>query len=105
MPYMRGPAYFDSDLALFKNFKITENQKIQFRLQATNFLNHPLKQFGLASSITALNFDTANTIWTTRPDIDYDHVAFAHQHQHHDHRHSARARGSRSLLISAKYYF
>ena len=49
-PYMRGPAYFDSDLALFKNFNITERQKIQFRLSATNWLNHPLPQFGLAGN-------------------------------------------------------
>ena len=47
-PYMRGPAYFDSDLALFKNFQITERQKLQFRISAINFLNHPLGQFGLA---------------------------------------------------------
>jgi len=49
-PYMRGPAYFDSDLALFKNFQITERQKVQFRLSATNWLNHPLGQFGLAGN-------------------------------------------------------
>jgi len=49
-PYMRGPAYFDSDLALFKNFQITERQKLQFRISAVNFLNHPLPQFGLAGN-------------------------------------------------------
>jgi hypothetical protein len=49
-PYMRGPAYFDSDLALYKNFQITERQKIQFRMSATNWLNHPLAQFGLAGT-------------------------------------------------------
>ncbi len=41
-PYMSGPAYFDSDLALFKNFQITERQKLQFRISAVNCLNHPL---------------------------------------------------------------
>jgi hypothetical protein len=56
-PYMRGPAYFDSDLALFKNFQITERQKLQFRISAVNFLNHPLRQFGLAGiSDQELNF-------------------------------------------------
>jgi hypothetical protein len=49
-PYSRGPAYFDSDLALFKNFQITERQKLQFRISAVNFLNHPLAQFGLAGT-------------------------------------------------------
>jgi len=57
MPYMRGPAYFDSDLALYKNFNITERQKLQFRISATNWLNHPLAQFGLAgASDETLNF-------------------------------------------------
>jgi hypothetical protein len=50
MPYMRNPAYFDSDLALYKNFNITERQKLQFRISATNWLNHPLPQFGLAGN-------------------------------------------------------
>jgi hypothetical protein len=49
-PYLRGPAYFDSDLGLFKNFQISERQKVQFRVSAVNWLNHPLSQFGLAGS-------------------------------------------------------
>ena len=56
-PYIRNPAYFDSDLAVFKNFQITERQKVQFRLSATNWLNHPLNQFGLAGTADeSLNF-------------------------------------------------
>jgi len=56
-PYMRTPAYFDSDLALYKNFNITERQKLQFRIQAVNWLNHPLPQFNLAGvSDNQLNF-------------------------------------------------
>ncbi len=46
--YLHGPAYFDSDLGLYKNFNISERQKLQFRISATNWLNHPLYQFGLA---------------------------------------------------------
>ncbi len=62
-PYMRGPAYFDSDLALFKNFQITERQKLQFRISAVNFLNHPLRQFGLAgTSDESLNFTNNYTV-------------------------------------------
>jgi hypothetical protein len=62
-PYMRGPNYFDSDLALFKNFQITERQKLQFRISAVNFLNHPLRQFGLANtSDESLNFQDVYTV-------------------------------------------
>jgi hypothetical protein len=61
--YIRNPAYFDSDLALFKNFQITERQKLQFRVSATNWLNHPLSQFGLAgTSDEALSFTRNYTV-------------------------------------------
>jgi hypothetical protein len=57
MPYMRSPAYFNSDLAVFKNFQINERQKLQFRLSATNWLNHPLPQFALnGNGDISLNF-------------------------------------------------
>src|SRR5204863_1806270 len=49
-PYLHAPAYFDSDLGIYKNFKITENKRLQLRIQATNFLNHPLPQFALAGN-------------------------------------------------------
>jgi len=105
---MRGPAYFDSDLALFKNFQIRESQKLQFRIQATNFLNHPLRQFGLAGTgdeslnftaqkdsgekdangneiyIQSLSPTNTNTTTTGKP---------------------AATVGNRSFLLSAKYYF
>jgi hypothetical protein len=45
MPYFRGPAYFNTDLALSRTIRITENQKAQIKFSATNFLNHPLTSF------------------------------------------------------------
>ncbi|MEP6537521.1 MAG: carboxypeptidase-like regulatory domain-containing protein [Bryobacteraceae bacterium] len=45
LPAMYGPAFFNSDLALFKNFQIKESMKVQFRFNAYNFLNHPLWSF------------------------------------------------------------
>jgi hypothetical protein len=44
-PYVKGPALFNSDLSLFKNFTIKERQKVQLRFEAFNFLNHPLPEF------------------------------------------------------------
>jgi hypothetical protein len=49
-PYIRAPAFFDSDLGLYKSFKITESKRVELRIQATNFLNHPLRQFGLGGT-------------------------------------------------------
>jgi hypothetical protein len=37
---MRGPRFFDSDLALFKNFTITERARAQFQFQFYNIFNH-----------------------------------------------------------------
>lgn len=45
IPASYGPAFFDSDLGIFKNFQIKESMKLQFRVQAYNFLNHPLWSF------------------------------------------------------------
>ncbi len=44
-PYIKGPALFNSDLSLYKNFRFREKQKIQLRFEAFNFLNHPLPEF------------------------------------------------------------
>ena len=45
LPVIYGPAYFNSDLGIFKNFKFKEQRKLQLRINAYNFLNHPLWSF------------------------------------------------------------
>ncbi len=56
-PYIRNPAYFDTDLGIYKNFNLGERQKISIRAYATNFINHANPQFGLAGqSDEQLNF-------------------------------------------------
>jgi len=55
MPYIKGPAFLNSDLSLFKNFQLGESKKIQFRISAYNFVNHPLKSFNPAGGDTNLN--------------------------------------------------
>jgi hypothetical protein len=60
-PYIKGPAFFNSDLALYKNFAFKEHQKVQFRMSAFNFLNHPLPQLGISgNSDIQLNFTNPN---------------------------------------------
>jgi len=55
LPAFYGPAYFNADLGIFKNFRIKENRSLQFRAQAFNFLNHPLWSFD--GSNLALGFN------------------------------------------------
>lgn len=45
LPDVHGPAYFKSDLSIYKDFKINERQSIQLRGSGFNFLNHPLTSF------------------------------------------------------------
>ena len=46
-----GPAYFNADLGIFKNFKVTEKKKLQLRANAYNFLNHPLWSFSNGANL------------------------------------------------------
>jgi hypothetical protein len=64
-PDITGPAYFNSDLALMKNFKIGESKSIQFRVQAFNFLNHPIPQFNVnGANDLNLSFATPSGSWS-----------------------------------------
>ncbi len=56
MPYVHGPAYFNSDLSVEKAFAIGENRKLRFRYSAFNFLNHPLNTFGTGADQSTLRF-------------------------------------------------
>jgi hypothetical protein len=65
-PYIKGPAYFNSDLSLYKNFQFKEHQNFQFRFQTYNFLNHPLPQFGTGgASDQNLSFNNNNYLSMT----------------------------------------
>ena len=120
MPYMHGPAYFDSDLAIYKNFNISERQKLQFRLSATNWLNHPLPQFGLAGiGDEQLNFTSHTTMVENSQQECYllngstsvapCNVAITGLSQTNTNPQTTGKpsfkTGSRSLLFALKYYF
>lgn len=57
-PYLKGPAYNSQDLTLQKSFSISESKRLQFRISANNFLNHPLKS--LQNENLQLQYETAN---------------------------------------------
>ncbi|MBZ5683600.1 MAG: carboxypeptidase regulatory-like domain-containing protein [Acidobacteriia bacterium] len=58
MPYLPGPMFWNSDLTVMKNIKITEHQNVQFRLSAFNFMNHPLLSFTNGDNNLKLTFDS-----------------------------------------------
>jgi hypothetical protein len=55
LPVSYGPTFFTWDMGVYKNFNITESKKLQFRITAYNWLNHPLYSFPSGSNLS-LNF-------------------------------------------------
>ncbi len=53
---VRLPNYQQFDVNLSKNFPITENMKLQLRLEAFNLFNHPLWQDGYDGDVTSPTF-------------------------------------------------
>ncbi|MGH9719417.1 MAG: carboxypeptidase regulatory-like domain-containing protein [Bryobacteraceae bacterium] len=58
LPVWYGPAYFNTDLGLFKNFRISERQRLQFQVNGFNFLNHPLWSFNNSNRNLGFNGTT-----------------------------------------------
>jgi hypothetical protein len=86
-PEVFGPAFFNSDLSLFKNFQISESKKFQFRFSAYNFLNHPLWTFRNGSNNLNLNFNSAGA-------LDNPNFGVTTEKQ-----------GHRIIQLALKYYF
>jgi len=42
MPYLKGQAYWNLDMSLFKSFNLGGDKKLQLRVSAYNVLNHPI---------------------------------------------------------------
>jgi len=64
IPPMYGPAFFNWDMGIFKNFKITESKSVEFRVNGYNWLNHPL--WSLVPGSSNLNLVIDPTTYTTR---------------------------------------
>jgi hypothetical protein len=88
MPYIKGPAFFNSDLSLFKNFQISEAKKLQIRASFYNFLNHPLVSFNPAGGDGNLimTFNSAGKLNPSFGTADY-------------------LNGNRSIQLVLKFYF
>jgi hypothetical protein len=93
-PYIRAPHYFGSDLAMFKAFKVTESQRFEIRISATNWLNHPNAVFGQ-------NGNADQTITFTGHDTGSDLVYNSSQATGTPSTKS----GYRWLQFAGKYYF
>lgn len=62
----RGPVYVNADASLFKNFRITEETKLQFRAEAFNLANHA--QLNNPGNLDYTNASNFSQITSTRGD-------------------------------------
>ena len=88
LPEVFGPAFFNSDLGLYKNFHFTEARKLQFRFNAYNFLNHPLWSFRSGSSNLNMTYDP-NTLKINNPNFGV----------------TTEKQGHRIIQLAVKFYF
>jgi len=88
--YLHGPAYFNSDLSLYKSFKVAEGHSLQLRFSGFNFLNHPLVSFN-QNGMTNLTFSqpTPGQWALAAPDFGYANIKL----------------GRRVLELALKYSF
>jgi hypothetical protein len=91
LPATYGPWFFDSDLSVFKNFKMSESRSLQFRVQAYNFLNHPLWSFPNGQNLTLQFTQDPTTQQITQANSNF---GFATEKQ-----------GARVLELASKFYF
>jgi hypothetical protein len=91
LPVVYGPAFFDSDLGLFKNFQIKESMKVQFRIQAYNFLNHPLWSFPNGTNNLTLQFTQNASGQLTQSNPMFGTTTFK--------------QGNRIVELAVKFYF
>ena len=101
MPYLPGPMYWNTDLALIKNVKITERQNLELRFSAFNPLNHSLQSFVTADSNLHLTYSGTSNLTTNASDSNHacpgpSCQAFGYA----DH-----AEGNRVIELGAKYSF
>ncbi len=78
LPYVAGEAYIDNDLALYKTFTVHDQNKVQFRISAFNWLNHPQPVFSGSAQTTEyyyVNYQTkaitANGAASGNPGLPY----------------------------------
>lgn len=90
LPYIHGPASFNDEIGVFKDFKIREASKLQIRFQGFNFLNRPQDEFLQYDSHLYMGFGATGA---TTPD-NLSTAGF-----------TTNRTGHRTVQLEAKYYF
>jgi hypothetical protein len=89
LPYIHGPAYFNDEIGLFKDFKIHESNKLEIRAQAFDFLNRSFDTYQQYDSSLYMGFSGLNSPPTNASTAGVTTTRTGH----------------RSIQLAAKYYF
>jgi hypothetical protein len=78
---LTGPGFWNSDLSLFKNFTwgASENKKLQFRLSAYNFLNHPNRTFVSGDANLNLTYTSSGALAPSAQNFGYATNTIGHR--------------------------
>jgi hypothetical protein len=73
IPAGAGPAFFDTDISVFKNFTwgTSESKKLQFRFSGYNFINHPLDTFIKGDPNLNIGFDQNGNLNSSAKQFGY----------------------------------
>ncbi len=60
LPYIHGPAYFNDEIGLFKDFKVRQGQTLELRFQGFDFLNRAFDTYQQYDSSLYMDFTALN---------------------------------------------
>jgi hypothetical protein len=89
LPYIHGPAYFNDEIGIFKDFKVRENDKLELRFQAFDFLNRSFDTYLQYDSSLYLGYAALNAPPTNASTAGVTTVR----------------QGHRTVQLAAKYFF
>ncbi len=89
LPYIHGPAYFNDEIGIFKDFKIRESNKLELRFQGFDFLNRSFDTYQQYDSSLYLGYAAINAPPTNASTAGVTTVRTGH----------------RTVQLEAKYYF
>jgi Carboxypeptidase regulatory-like domain len=91
LPVAYGPTFFTWDQSIFKNFQLSESKKLQFRVSAYNWLNHPLYSFPSGNNLTLQFVQDPVTQQITQQNANFGY--------------STQKQGARVIQLEARFYF
>jgi len=76
-PYLKGPPFWNNDLSISRALQLSERKRVELRVSAFNFLNHPLRSFQNGDPNLYLSFDQNGKL--DNPRFGYADTKFGHR--------------------------